>query len=203
MDFTLYTSETSPYGRKCRALIMEKGLETKVEVAFATPLENPAALTAANPLGKVPALIRKNRPAIIDSPLICEFLDTLNDERWIPASGESRFLVLRQQAIADGLIDITVGRRIELGREDQLKWDFWVERWQNAIERTVDVLEAERGQFERSVDLGALSVATALGYLDFRYSEFDWRARCPGLAAFAQAWFARESFAQTRPPEGA
>lgn len=199
----LFYSPTSPYARKCRALVLEKGLENKVHFVEAHPFDNPAELSAANPLGKVPVLEREGRPSIIGSPQICEFLDTLNDELWIPKSGESRVLVLRQQAIADGLMDITVGRRIEMGRDAKLRYPFWQERWEKAIARTVDVLETERNQFERSVDLGALSVAVALGYLDLRYPEFDWRSRAPGLAAFSQTWFKRESFVETAPPKGA
>lgn len=196
----LYISSTSPYARKCRALILEKGLEGRVEIVETAPLDDPAELHALNPLGKVPALERERGAALMDSPLICEFLDTLNDEKWIPSSGESRILVLRQQALADGLIDLTIGRRIELMRDDAQKWDFWTDRWANGVARTLDVLDAERAQFERSVDLGALSVAVALGYLDLRYSDLNWRDRWPGLGEFAQRWFERESFVKTAPP---
>lgn len=198
----LYYSPTSPYARKCRALVLEKGLEKKVHFVEAHPFDNPHELAAANPLGKVPALAREGRPSIIGSPQICEYIDSLNDELWIPKSGESRVLVLRQQAMADGLMDITIGRRIEINRDATLRYAFWQERWEQSIARTVDVLETERGQFERSVDLGALSVAVALSYLDLRYAEFDWRSRAPGLAVFAENWFRRESFAETAPPAG-
>jgi len=199
----LFISTTSPYARKCRALIIEKGLEGRVQIEETLPLEDPSQLQAQNPLGKVPALERERGPALMDSPLICEYLDTLNDENWIPVSGESRLLVLRQQALADGLIDLTIGRRIELTREDTLKWDFWTDRWAAGIERTLDTLNAERSQFERSVDLGALSIAVALGYLDLRYADLDWRGRWPELGAFAERWFERESFKRTAPPADA
>ncbi len=196
----LYISNTSPYARKCRALIIEKGLEARIEIEEATPLDNPDTLQITNPLGKVPALLRERGPALMDSPLICEYIDTLNDEHWIPKSGESRLLVLRQQALADGMIDLTIGRRIELMRDEALKWDFWTDRWAASIERTLDLLEAERSQFERSVDLGALSIAVALGYLDLRYADLDWRGRWPELGAFAERWFERDSFKRTAPP---
>jgi len=199
----LYYSATSPYARKCRVLILEKGLERKVEMIECAPLDDPGDLHAANPLGKVPALDRERGSALFDSPLICEYLDTLNDENWIPSRGESRFMVLRQQALADGLIDLTIGRRIELNRDEALRWPFWIERWERAIARTLDTLDAERPQYERSVDLGALSIAVALGYLDLRYGELDWRGAHPGLAAFAERWFARESFIQTAVAETA
>lgn len=163
-------------------------------------MDNPIALQAINPLGKVPALERDRGPALMDSPLICEYIDSLNDENWIPSSGESRILVLRQQAIADGLMDITIGRRIEMMRDEKLQWDFWKDRWETAIERTLVQLDEERSQFERSVDLGALSVAVALGYLDLRYAELDWRARFAELGAFHERWAQRQSFKLTEPP---
>ena len=199
----LYVSPTSPYARKCRALIIEKSLESRIQVIETKPLDDPSELQALNPLGKVPALARDRGPALMDSPLICEFIDGLDDENWIPARGESRILVLRQQALADGLIDLTIGRRIELQRETKLQWDYWASRWEAGIKRTLDTLDADRPQFERSVDLGALSVAVALCYLDLRFAELDWRARHPDLDAFARRWAERASFAETEPPAGA
>lgn len=198
----LYVSPTSPYARKCRALIIEKSLEHKIEVIECDPRSDPDDLLASNPLGKVPALVRDRGAALMDSPLICEFIDTLTDERWIPAKGESRILVMRQQALADGLIDLTIGRRIEQFREADKQWDYWVDRWDRGIQRTLGVLNDDRAQFERSVDLGALSVAVALQYLDLRYAELDWRAQYPDLAAFSARWDQRASFSLTQPPQG-
>lgn len=199
----LFYSSTSPYARKCRALIIEKSLESRIELVEVSPLDDPASLHEANPLGKVPALIRKSGPALIDSPLICEFIDAQDDERWIPANGESRILVMRQQAMADGLMDLTIGRRIEKNRDAKLQYPLWIERWERGIARTVEQLDQERGQFGRSVDLGALSIAVALSYLDLRYAEFDWRSSYPDLAEFLGRWEARESFRLTAPPAGA
>ena len=199
----LYVSPTSPYARKCRALIIEKSLENRIQVIETKPLDDPEDLQALNPLGKVPALERGRGPALMDSPLICEFIDAMDDENWIPARGESRILVLRQQALADGLIDLTIGRRIEMQRDEPLQWDYWSTRWEAAIRRTLETLDAERQQFERSVDLGALSVAVALCYLDLRFAELDWRARYPDLDAFTRRWRARASFIDTEPPAGA
>jgi glutathione S-transferase len=196
----LFVSPTSPYARKCRALIIEKSLEHKIEVIECDPRSDPVELLEANPLGKVPALAREGAPALMDSPLICEFIDSLDDENWIPKRGASRILVLRQQALADGLIDLTIGRRIEMQRDADKQWDFWSERWERGIRRTLDALYADRGQYERSVDLGALSVAVALFYLDLRYPELDWRGDYPELGEFAARWDQRASFEQTRPP---
>jgi glutathione S-transferase len=199
----LYVSQTSPYARKCRALIIEKSLENRIQVIDVSPLDDPAELQALNPLGKVPALERERGAALMDSPLICEYIDGLDDENWIPKRGESRVLVMRQQALADGLIDLTIGRRIELTREKKLQWNYWPDRWEAGVKRTLDLLNEERQQFERSVDLGALSVAVALCYLDLRFAELDWRSQYPELDAFVRRWSDRASFAETEPPAGA
>jgi glutathione S-transferase len=199
----LYVSPTSPYARKCRALIIEKSLERKIEVIECDPRSDPEELLAINPLGKVPALDRDGAPALMDSPLICEFIDRMDEENWIPRRGESRILVMRQQALADGLIDLTIGRRIEMQRDADKQWDFWSERWERGVRRTLDALNQDRSQYERSVDLGALSVAIALHYLDLRFAELNWRETYPELAAFAARWDQRASFEQTRPPSGA
>lgn len=196
----LLYSSNSPYARKCRVLILEKGLEKRIKLVEVQPLDDPTRLHAANPLGKVPALIRESGPALFDSPIICEYIDTLNDELWAPARGERRIVVMRQQAMADGLMDLVMGRRIELNRDITLRYPYWAERWERGIDRTLDVLEAEKSQFSSSADQGALSIAVALGYLDFRYPELDWRTARPGLAAFAARWFARDSFIATAPP---
>ena len=199
----LYVSSTSPYARKCRALVIEKSLESRVEVVECKPTDDPAELHAINPLGKVPALERERGPALMDSSVICEFIDGMDSENWIPERGESRIMVMRQQALADGLMDLAVGRRLEMMREPDKQWEFWSSRWEAGIKRTVAALDSDRAQFERSVDLGALSVAVALRYLDLRYAEFDWRSQYPELDAFAQRWAARASFIDTEPPAGA
>ena len=180
--------------------MIEKDLQRDIAFVEATPLENPEDLISNNPLGKVPALERDRGPTLINSPVICEFIDGLNDENWIPRTGESRLLVLRQQALADGILDLTMGRRIELTRDDALRWAFWAERWETGIKRAVTQLDEERSSFERSVDLGALSIAVALFYLDLRFAEWNWRSDHPELAEFAKRWGDRESFTLTEPP---
>lgn len=199
----LIISETSPYARKCRVLIREKGLQARVQETVSLPFDDDAELLDVNPLGKVPALVREDASTLIDSPLICEFLDSLEEPRWLPGSGTARWRVLRFQSLADGLLDLTIGRRIELVRDESLRYEFWIGRQERGIARTLDLLESECDKFAGAVDLGALSIAVALGYLDFRYAESNWRADRDGLAAFFERWSDRPSFQDTVPPSGA
>jgi glutathione S-transferase len=199
----LLITETSPYARKCRVLIREQGLTSRIAEEEAMPLDDPAALLAVNPLGKVPALIRDGATALVDSPLICEFIDSLIEDRWIPKSGTARWRVLRFQAIADGILDLAVGRRIELMRPDEKRHDFWIERQENGIRRSIDLLESEADKFAGAFDLGGMAIAVALGYLDFRYPESEWRKGRDRLSAFYDKWSERPSFQSTEPPTGA
>jgi glutathione S-transferase len=90
-EMKLFCTLTSPYSRKVRIAALEKGVMNQVEVVIAPPAENSADLHAANPLGKVPALITDDGLAIYDSPVICEYLDGLSDlNKLYPAAGGAR-----------------------------------------------------------------------------------------------------------------
>ena len=196
----LYISTTSPYARKCRVLLREKGLTARIEEVETHPFDSTPDFIDTNPLGKVPAMTREGATPLIDSPLICEFIDTLSEPRWIPKSGPARWRVLRFQALADGLIDLTVARRIEVTKPDCEPSKFWVERQESGISRALDLLESESDKFGGAVDLGAVAIAVALGYLDFRYPESEWRQGREGLQALFDRWAERASFQETAPP---
>ncbi len=197
----LLCSLTSPYARKCRIVAHEKHLPLPIEEV--TPLEDPADLHAANPLGKVPALVFDDgSPALVDSPVICEYLDSLDTDvvdPLIPSAGAARWRVKRLEAIADGIMDLTVGRRIERMRDDALQWDFWQERWRAGIIRSLAVLEKEADTL-RGEHLGVIAVAVAMAYLDLRDPKIDWRARAPDVHAAVRPWHERSSFRTTEPP---
>jgi glutathione S-transferase len=198
----LIYSPTSPYARKVRMLVIEKGLTDRVEVVTANPLQDPPELLAANPLAKVPALIVGRDFTLFDSPLLCAYLDSLAEPRLIPERDDARWQVLRREALADGILDAAVssvmeGRRIESQRSPD-----WLARWSNAILRTVGELEKEAPVLVQRFDLGAIASAAALAYLDFRRPHIDWRANAPQLDAWLESVRERESFASTVPPAG-
>lgn len=195
-------SATSPYARKVRMLIIEKGLSDRIEVRVANPLQDPPELLAANPLAKVPALIVERGFTLFDSPLLCAYLDSLSEPRLIPAAGRERWQVLRREALADGITDAAVssvmeGRRIESQRSPE-----WLTRWHSAILRGVVELEKESGALGEGFEVGAIASAAALAYLDFRLPQIDWRAQAPGLAAWLETVRSRASFVSTVPIAG-
>lgn len=196
----LIYSATSPYARKVRMLVIEKGLADRVEVVVANLLLDPPELLTANPLAKVPALIVEPGFTLFDSPLLCAYLDGLAAPRLIPEAGPERWRVLRREALADGIVDAAVSSVMEGRRIDSQRSPEWLARWRGAILRGVVELDKEADALGARFDLGAIASAAALAYLDFRLPQIDWRAQAPGLSAWLEDVRSRESFAATVPP---
>lgn len=191
-------SATSPYVRKVTMTIIECGLEDKVERVVTNAWDAATDLPADNPLGKVPALTTDDGTALFDSRVICEYLDSLHDgAKLFPAAGPARWAALRLQALGDGLNDASVARRLEEMRPDGERSQKWIDRQTTAMARTLDVLEGEVDGFAEGVDIGALALMSALGYLDLRFTEDDWRAGRPKLAAWFDAAAKRPSYQAT------
>lgn len=191
-------SATSPYVRKVTMTIIECGLEDKVERVVTNAWDAGTDLPADNPLGKVPALTTDDGLALFDSRVICEYLDSLHGgAKLFPAAGPARWAALRLQALGDGLNDAAVARRLEAMRPDGERSQKWIDRQTAAMIRTLNVLEAEVDGFAEGVDIGALALMAALGYLDLRFVEDDWRAGRPKLAGWFDAAAKRRSYQET------
>lgn len=197
----LFYAAPSPFARKVRIVIAEKGL-AGIELATVSPFDVPADLVAANPLSKVPSLLLGDGSVLYDSPVICEYLDSLGDgPRLIPANGTSRWTVLRRHALADGLMDTTLSLALEVNRRpENERSPQWIERWCMTIGRTVDALEEEIDTFGDPVDMGHIATACALAYLDLRASgHVSWRANNPRLTAWFATFAQRPSMLSTQP----
>lgn len=184
----LFYSPTSPFARKVRVVIAEKQL-AGIELVVASPFDAPADLAAANPLSKVPALLRDDGSALYDSPVIAEYLDRLGGgDPLLPADGEARWDVLRRQALADGLMDTTLALALEVNRRpEHERSPDWIAHWVRTMTRAADALEHAVGGWRSGFDLGQIATACALGYLDFRASgHLAWREGRPRLGT----WFA-------------
>ena len=196
----LYSSPTSPFVRKVRIVIREKGAAHLVTEEIVSALADPADLHAANPLGKVPALALDDGTTLFDSPLICEYLDaTLDGPSLLPASGAARWQAQRLHAIGDGIADAAVSLTFEKNRPEPERSAMWMGRWRRAITRSLDLLEAEAANLAGNPTLGSIAVESALGYLDFRHGDLDWRDGRPALAAFLEKASGRAAFRETAP----
>jgi len=194
-------SQTSPFVRKVLMVAHETGLAGRIEIVPTDVWEVDAPVTRENPLGKIPTLITDDGLALFDSPVICEYLDSLHGgRRLFPAEGPARWTALRQQALADGVCDAAVLRRVETLRPESLRSADWMERQRRVMERGVDLLEREADQLEGEATIGTLSVACMLDYLDFRWKSDGWRQGRPRLAGWFERMRERESFRLTLPP---
>jgi glutathione S-transferase len=186
----LYYTNTSPYARKVRMVLIAKGLEDRLEQVFQNPFEENLSLTDANPLGKVPVLITDD-DVTFDSSAICAYLDTLVPQSRLYPEGAKIWPVLTGEAIADGVIDAAFALVMERRRDAQQRSPMWLDRWQTSILRTVDALEIELARPSRWVGdltIAQIALGAALGYLDFRLADIDWRAERPRLASWLQSF---------------
>jgi glutathione S-transferase len=196
----LYYAGTSPFVRKVMACAIARGLDQEI-MAMPTRLQDsPPDLLADNPLGKVPCLITDDGLALFDSPVICEYLDTRGDALPLfPAHGAARWRALKQQALGDGILDAAVARRGETTRPKEAARDALMGRYRGVVERGLAALEADPPH--KLVDIGSITVACALGYLDFRFAAEPWRAGHPKLAAWFEAFAQEPAITRTTPRE--
>jgi len=190
----------SAYSRKVRVVAREKNLHEHIEEILSNPYENPTDLHRANALGKIPSLILDDGSALYDSPVICEYLDALNaSPGLIPTAGDERWRVLRTQALADGLLDAAVLIAQEKRRAAAEQSPSAIARWNAVIDRALSVMPGQLAALPAAINLGQIACACALGYLDFRQPERDWRGTAPELAAFFAEFSRRPSMQSTQP----
>ena len=202
----LIGSLTSPYVRKVRIVMAEK----KLDYEFVSEDVWSAATTIAesNPLGKVPCLVMEGAEALFDSRVIVEYLDALSPVgKLIPSVGRERAGVKTWEALADGVLDAAILARLEAtwaGRSTEQRSSAWIERQLGKVHAAVQAMSVGLGEqaFCSGVHLSLsdISVGVALGYLDFRFPEIDWRNPHPNLHKLFDKLMQRPSFADTLPP---
>lgn len=197
-------SPTSPYVRKVSVVAIETGLDARIE-RIATDIRAPTPdFHRDNPLGKVPTLITEGGETLYDSPVICEYLDSLHDGlKLFPAPGGARWTALRRQALGDGIMDAGVLIRMETLRPGSERSPAWIKRQQSAIGRGLDALEDEARMLAGPCAIGQVAIGCALGFLDFRLPELDWRQGRPELARWAETFATRPSMTATAPRDPA
>lgn len=183
----LLSSPASPFGRKVKIAASVLGLldDIKVENASTTAPED--SLRAQNPLGKIPALILQDGSTLYDSRVIIEYLDHLAGGNRIFPEGEARFAALRNQALADGMMDAGILQVYEKRfRPVEYRFPDWQAYQAQKVERALKILEAAPPApvgTPEDLDVGTIAITCALGYLDLRFNG-DWRAACPRLSSW-------------------
>jgi len=198
----LIIASPSPFARKARIALIEKGLP--FEEVMDVPWNSDAVAPAHNPLGKIPVLVLEDGRAIYDSRVIVEYLETLGaPPPLIPADPVARVAVRQVEALADGVCDAVVLVVLEQNRRAGLQSGDWMARQRHKVELGTAELSWLLGQGTHFVGEGLtladIAAGAALAYLDLRLPEYRWRAGFPTLAAFSDCMEARESFARTKP----
>ncbi|MGY4819788.1 glutathione S-transferase [Pseudomonas chlororaphis subsp. piscium] len=204
-SMTLFHNPASPYVRKVMVLLHETGQLGRValQASQLTPVNPDAALNQDNPLGKIPALRLADGNVLYDSRVILDYLDQQHvGNPLIPHEGSARWRRLTLAALADGIMDASVLIRYELAlRAPEKHWEQWLDGQRDKIRRALAVLEADAiAELASHFDVASISVACALGYLDFRHPDLQWRDAQPRLAAWYAEVSQRPSMLATQPP---
>ncbi len=201
----LLGSTSSPYVRKVRVVMLEK----KLDYVFLTEDVWAAQTTIgeSNPLGKVPCLVMEGGEALFDSRVIVEYLDTLSPVgKLIPTMGRERAEVKTWEALADGVLDAAILARLEAtwsGRTEAQRSQAWIDRQLGKIDASLAAFSKGLGDkpFCAGIyfSLADIAVGCALGYLDFRFAQIDWRSTHPNLNKLYDKLMLRPSLVDTQP----
>jgi glutathione S-transferase len=170
-----------------------------MEVVMTTPIDINASVAAANPLGKIPALIRDDGIALYDSRVICRYLDAQGGGTLYPETRLWETLTL--EATGDAIMDAGILMIYEVRMRPEAKqWDGWIDAQSSKITAALDALEARWiAHLAGPLDMGQIAVGCALSYLDFRQPDRDWRSGHPQLAAWHAVFDQRDSMQATKP----
>ncbi|MDA5556827.1 glutathione S-transferase [Shimia sp. MMG029] len=199
----LIHSPASPFVRKVNVTLAETGQTDDVELVRVktTPVATADAAAAANPLGKIPALVRPDGPAIYDSRVICRYLAARTGADLYPE--DRLWEVFTLEATADGILDAAVlavyERRV---RPEEIVSEAWIEAQWGKVAGALDAInERWMSHLFGPLDMGQIAVACALGYLDFRHGDRNWRQGRDGLAGWYAEFAKRDSMQATMPSD--
>lgn len=200
----LFYSGNSPFVRKVMVVAHELDLAAGIEIdpTGAHPIDRKASLVSENPLGKVPTLVLDDGTQLFDSPVIAEYLASVsaNGKTVFPASGPERWRVLMEQALADGMLDAALLARYEATlRPKEQQWEPWVMGQMTKLTAAVERMEAL--PVDPSPTIGSIAIGCALGYLDLRFPDMNWRTTHPKRARWFDAFAQRPSMKKTEPAD--
>ena len=198
----LYITPGSPYARMARIVVLEKGLEKRVEIIAAQTRVADSPYYAINPAGRVPYLVRDDGVGLEESALLCAYLDQLDGKpAFGPPAGDLAWEARRLEGLARSMLDgLSVWNR-ELSRPEQERSPGIILHELRRGERMADLWEKEIGLplMRGALNMVQITLACALG-LDARIPEFRWRPGRPRLVGWYERIAARPSFGATVPP---
>lgn len=202
----LWHSPASPFVRKVLVIAHETGQTAKLEIAEASTnaVARNEELARDNPCGKIPALVLDDGTVLFDSRVICAYLDSLHSGAKLSgpgAGGVAGYRALALEALGDAIMDAAVSNRYETAlRPPEYQWKAWSDGQMGKVKASLDQLEKQWiRSLGRNPNMGSIAVAAALGYLDFRYPDLNWRRGRPKLTRWFKRFGERPSFMETEP----
>jgi len=193
----LFYTPMPGYVHRVEIVAREAGLWEALDKVPTNPFESPEALVAANPLSKVPTLIRDDGVPMFGGPVIYEYLDSLHDGPKMYPDGPARWEALRLFGLAEGMFDAADLRVVELRRPDGEKSAMWIDRYQAAVDRCLDRLEEGAAGFS-GFHIGLINIAGVLTWIDWlkevRGNQVDWRPGRTTLSAWLDRFIDRPSY---------
>ncbi|WP_415806675.1 glutathione S-transferase [Bordetella muralis] len=202
----LLYAPTSPFVRKVMvcAHLTDQIEQIQLLDSAANPIKRDARIATHNPLAKVPTLILDNGQALYDSRVICKYLASLTgDTRLYPVDSSKQWQALMRQELGNGLLDAALLARYELtARPIEKQWPAWREAQLTKVAACLKDIEAQAPTLPVDAPtIGEVTLGCALGYLDFRFPEIDWRADHPQAASWNEAFQKLPAMLATVPRE--
>jgi glutathione S-transferase len=198
---TLRNSPASPFGRKVVVALNILGLADKVQTVAADTISPDDSIRLQNPLGKIPTLMLEDGQALYDSRVIIEYLNELDGRHILIPQGPSKIEVLRQQALADGILDASILRMYEIRfRPTETHSKNWLDHQIGKVDRSmIEAAKLFKVGVKTQPHIGEITMACVLGYLDFRFAG-SWRLSYPTLVAWFEEFHVRvPSFSASTP----
>ncbi|HEX4860949.1 MAG TPA: glutathione S-transferase family protein [Rhizomicrobium sp.] len=205
MALTIYGSTVSPFVRKVRVVMAEKGLAYSIDPV--SPFRAPPDFRDISPLGRIPAFRDSDLPEpnhLCDSSVICDYLEhKYPTPALYPSAAYDRARALWFEEYADSILAETTGRGFFFERvvKKILKSETDEALCQKTLTEKLPplfgYLEAQIGDGEYLVggmfSIADIAVATMLVNFEHAGGEID-AARWPKLAAYVKRIHARPSF---------
>jgi glutathione S-transferase len=198
----LYITEGSPYARIARIVVIEKGLQSSVEIIYAKTRVADSPYYQINPSGRVPYLIRDDEIALEESVLICAYLDQLEGKLMFSLPvGEQGWEARRIEALARSMMDGLAVWSRETGRPENERSPTVIKHETARAARMADVWEKEinHSWMHGAINMAQITLACALG-MEARNPDLHWRPAHPRLTEWYARIAVRPSLAATAPP---
>ena len=197
----LIHAAASPFVRMVTVTAHEVGLIDQIKIVdtATSPLNTSQEAGSANPLGRIPALIRPEGGALYDSRVICRYLNDRAGGSLYPAARQWEVLTL--EATGQGIADSAVSMIYEVRmKAEGSQSDDWIEAQWGKVSGALDAIEARwMSHLHGPLDIGQIAVACALGYVDLRHDARRWRDKRTSLAAWYEKFSQRTSMQATHP----